>query len=115
MWKFLVCGVQPHAWALIGSGGSESPAVIQPSAGQGSAQNSPVLHVILPVNLEGQRCGPAWQEERVPATYNATWTGVPQRPEEETEGIEVVDERRRKEVEKVRVYFGLLFMFFKHL
>ncbi|KAJ4933869.1 hypothetical protein JOQ06_006678, partial [Pogonophryne albipinna] len=37
----------PHAWTLIGSGGSESPAVTQPSAGQGSAQNSPVLSSFL--------------------------------------------------------------------
>lgn len=49
---------------------------------------------------EGQHCRPAWQEERVSATYHGVWTGVTQRPEDETEGFEVEEERSREEVEK---------------
>ena len=72
---------------------------------RGQPQTAPSCHPSC--QPEGHCCRPAWQEERFSATYHGAWTGVAQRPVDETEGFEVEEEKNREEVEKFRVYWGL--------
>lgn len=76
---------------------------------RGQPQTAPSCHPSC--QPEGQCCRPAWQEKKVSATYHGVWTGVPQRPVDETEGFEVEERKSREEMEKFGAEFIMVHWF----